>query len=198
MQKQCSFRFACLRSLFSKPGEQHWPFIFRIQHRLLFVGALNPSSPFKFMNRNLRSLLIGSFVAYTCLLLAGTLFPFGFRLDARTVSYFPSPEWIPFTYHDPRCPWTGFFKDKLINIVMFLPFGVLLGIIIQSGATPERTLLKTTVSLRMSVARSAASSWISSEVPVCESSSLRRLELAAARSKYLLLPVLLNITLVFT
>ena len=145
MQEQCLFRLACLRSLFSKSGEQHWPFIFRIQHRLLFVEALNPSSPFEFMNRNLRYLVIGLLVAYTGLLLAGTLSPFGFRLDARSMSYFPSPEWIPFTYHDPRCPWTGFFRDKLINIVMFLPFGVLLGIIIQSGAKPEGTLLKTTV-----------------------------------------------------
>ena len=97
------------------------------------------------MNRNLRFLLIGLLVAYTGLLLLGTLFPFGFRLDARTVSYFPSPEWIPFTYHDPRCPWTGFFRDKLINMVMSLPFGVLLGMIIQSGAKPEKALLKTAV-----------------------------------------------------
>ena len=97
------------------------------------------------MNRNLRFLLIGLLVAYTGLLLLGTLFPFGFRLDARTVSYFPSPEWIPFTFHDPRCPWTGFIRDKLFNIVMFLPFGVLLGMIIQSGAKSERTLLKTAV-----------------------------------------------------
>jgi glycopeptide antibiotics resistance protein len=41
--------------------------------------------------------------------------------------------------------WTGFFRDKLFNIVMFLPFGVLLGMIAQSGAKPERTLLKTAV-----------------------------------------------------
>ena len=97
------------------------------------------------MNRNLRFLVIGLLVAYSTLLLLGTLFPFDFRLNARTVSYFPSPEWIPFTYHDPRCPWTGFFRDKLFNIVMFLPFGVLLGMIIQSGAKPERVLLKTAV-----------------------------------------------------
>jgi glycopeptide antibiotics resistance protein len=97
------------------------------------------------MNRNLRFLLVGLLVAYTGLLLLGTLSPFDFRLNARTVSYFPSPEWIPFTYHDPRCPWTGFFRDKLFNIVMFLPFGVLLGMIFQSGAKPERTLLKTAV-----------------------------------------------------
>jgi len=97
------------------------------------------------MNPNLRFLIIGLLVAYAGLLLLGTLFPLGFRLDARTVSYFPSPEWIPFTYHDPRCPWTGFFRDKLINIVMFLPFGALLGITIQSGATPQGAFLRTTI-----------------------------------------------------
>jgi glycopeptide antibiotics resistance protein len=97
------------------------------------------------MNHNLRFLVISLLATYTCLLLFGTLFPFGFRLDARSVSYFPSPEWIPFTYHDPRCPWTGFFRDKLFNIVMFLPFGVLLGMIIQSGAKPESALLNTAV-----------------------------------------------------
>ena len=97
------------------------------------------------MNRDLRFLVISLLVTYSTLLLLGTLFPFDFRLNARTVSYFPSPEWIPFTYHDPRCPWTGFFRDKLFNIVMFLPFGVLLGMIIQSGAKPERILLKTAV-----------------------------------------------------
>ena len=99
----------------------------------------------KSMNRNLRFLVVGMLVAYSTLLLFGTLYPFDFRLDARSLSYFPSPEWIPFTYHDPRCPWTGFFKDKLINIVMFLPFGALLGIIIQSGVIPEGTFLKTIV-----------------------------------------------------
>jgi Glycopeptide antibiotics resistance protein len=96
------------------------------------------------MNRNLRFVVIALLVTYSGLLILGTLFPFDFSLNARTVSYFPSPEWIPFTYHDPRCPWTGFFRDKLFNIVMFLPFGVLLGMI-QSGAKPERILLKTAV-----------------------------------------------------
>ena len=97
------------------------------------------------MNRNLRFLVIAFSIAYIGLLLFGTLFPFGFRVDAKTISYFPLPEWIPFTYHDPRCPWTGFFRDKLINMVMSLPFGVLLGMIIQSGAKPEKALLKTAV-----------------------------------------------------
>jgi glycopeptide antibiotics resistance protein len=97
------------------------------------------------MNRNLRFLVIALLVAYSCLLILGTLYPFGFRLDARSVSYFPSVEWIPLSYHDPRCPWTGFFKDKLFNIVMFLPFGVLVGMTIQSSAKPEKPLLKATV-----------------------------------------------------
>jgi VanZ family protein len=97
------------------------------------------------MNHNLRFLVVALLLAYSGLLILGTLYPFGFRLDARSVSYFPSVEWIPLSYHDPRCPWTGFFKDKLFNIVMFLPFGVLLGTIIQSSAKPERILLKTAV-----------------------------------------------------
>jgi glycopeptide antibiotics resistance protein len=97
------------------------------------------------MNRNLRFLIIGLLVVYTGLLLLGTLFPFGFRLDARTVSYFPWPEWIPFTFHDPRCPWTGFVRDKMFNIVMFLPFGALFAIVIGSGAESKSTLLKTTL-----------------------------------------------------
>ena len=97
------------------------------------------------MNRNLRFLVIGLLVAYSTLLLIGTLYPFDFRFDARSLSYFPSPEWVPFSYHDPRCPWTGFFRDKLFNVVMFLPFGVLLGMIVQSGATLLKAILLATL-----------------------------------------------------
>jgi glycopeptide antibiotics resistance protein len=96
------------------------------------------------MNRNLRFLAIGLLVAQSGLLLLGRLFPFDFRLGARSVSYFPTPEWIPFTYHDPRCPWSGFFRNKLFNIAMFLPFGTLLGMVLH-GAKPERAMLKTAV-----------------------------------------------------
>jgi glycopeptide antibiotics resistance protein len=97
------------------------------------------------MNRNFQFLLVSLLIAYTCALLVGTLSPFDFRLDARAIARAElAPEWIPFTFWEARCGWTGYFKDKLFNICMFIPFGVLLSLIIQSGPKPEMPLLKPT------------------------------------------------------
>ena len=98
------------------------------------------------MKRNLQLLLFGLLIAYTCALLLGTLSPFNFRIDARAVAKAElTPEWIPFTYWIPRCGWTGYFEDKLFNVCIFVPFGILLGLLIQSGPKPESSLLKTTI-----------------------------------------------------
>jgi glycopeptide antibiotics resistance protein len=98
------------------------------------------------MKRNLQFLLSGLLLAYTCTLLFGTLSPFDFRIDARAVAKTElTPEWIPFTYWIPRCGWTGYFEDKLFNICIFIPFGILLGMLIQSGPKPETALLKTSI-----------------------------------------------------
>jgi glycopeptide antibiotics resistance protein len=89
--------------------------------------------------------MIGLFVAYAVLLFLGTLFPFNFRLDARAIAMDHLPtEWIPFTYWNARCGWPGYFKDKLFNVCIFIPFGVLLGLIVSGGPTPGKPLLKTT------------------------------------------------------
>jgi len=97
------------------------------------------------MNRSFQFLLIGLLVAYTGLLLFGTLSPFNFSLNARAISKdHLMPEWIPFTYW-PRCGWKGYFEDKLLNTCMFIPVGVLLSLVIQSGPKPGLLLLKTIV-----------------------------------------------------
>ena len=101
---------------------------------------------FRSMNRNFQFVLICFFIAYTCALLVGTLSPFDFKVDARAIAKPElAPEWIPFTFWEARCGWTGYFRDKLFNICMFIPFGVLLSLIIQGGPKPEMPLLKTTM-----------------------------------------------------
>jgi glycopeptide antibiotics resistance protein len=98
------------------------------------------------MNRRFTLIIVGLLVVYTGMLFLGTLSPFHFRIDARAVSKGDlTTEWIPFTYWSARCGWPGYFEDKLFNICMFLPFGALLGLIIQSSSKPEKVLLKTTV-----------------------------------------------------
>ena len=98
------------------------------------------------MKRNLQFFLFGLLIAYTCALLFGTLSPFNFRLDARAIAKAElAPEWIPFTFWEARCGWTGYFKDKLFNICIFIPFGVLLSLMIQGGPRPEMPLLKATM-----------------------------------------------------
>jgi glycopeptide antibiotics resistance protein len=99
------------------------------------------------MNRTpLQLLLIGLLIAYTSALLIGTLSPFDFRVDARAIAKAElTPEWIPFTYWNSRCGWTGYFEDKLFNIVIFLPFGILLSLIIRNSPTPRMMLLKTAI-----------------------------------------------------
>jgi glycopeptide antibiotics resistance protein len=96
-------------------------------------------------NRSLRSLLVGLLVAYTAALLLGTLFPFNFGFGDRALSKdHPMVEWFPFTYW-PKCGFRGYFGDKLINTCMFIPFGVLLSLIIGSCPKPRSLLLKTTL-----------------------------------------------------
>jgi glycopeptide antibiotics resistance protein len=98
------------------------------------------------MNRSFQFVLICLLIAYTCALLVGTLSPFDFRIDARAIANAEvATEWIPFTFWEARCGWTGYFQDKLFNICMFIPFGVLLSLIVQSGPRPEMLLRKTTL-----------------------------------------------------
>lgn len=98
------------------------------------------------MKRNLHFLLCGLLAAYTGAILFGTLSPFDFRGDARVVAMAHlAPEWIPFTFWNSRCGWPGYFEDKLFNICIFIPFGVLLSLVIQAGAKAENVLLKTTI-----------------------------------------------------
>jgi glycopeptide antibiotics resistance protein len=93
-----------------------------------------------------RFALIGLLVAYTGAILFGTLSPFDFRADARAVAMgHLAPEWIPFTSWNARCGWPGYFEDKLLNICIFIPFGVLLGLIVQHRPRPGMPLLKTTM-----------------------------------------------------
>ena len=65
--------------------------------------------------------------------LRGTLRPFDFRWDAREISqYFPTPEWIPFTLWDDRVGLWGYLEDKLVNVIMFMPFGAALALLIPT------------------------------------------------------------------
>ena len=99
------------------------------------------------MKRNLQFPLDVVCLSLTrCAILFGTLSPFDFRVDARAVAKADlAPEWIPFTFWNSRCGWPGYFEDKLFNICIFIPFGVLLSLIIQADRKLRMPLLKTTI-----------------------------------------------------
>ena len=74
------------------------------------------------LNRGLRVLLL----AYCALLLYGTLWPLQFSLQPRDpTDPHARVEWFPFSYRCPDCGWD--WKDKLLNLAMFVPFGFLTG-----------------------------------------------------------------------
>ena len=73
----------------------------------------------------LRTCLCGLLLAYCALLLFGTLRPFEFSLQPFDSSRpHGTIEWIPFSYVCPKCGLD--WKNKALNLVMFLPFGFML------------------------------------------------------------------------
>jgi glycopeptide antibiotics resistance protein len=77
------------------------------------------------MSTPIRNSALFLLLAYSLALIIGTLSPFNFTCDNKTLAKraYP-PEWIPFTY---RCPVCGLdLKDKALNVGMFIPFGFLL------------------------------------------------------------------------
>jgi len=89
---------------------------------------------------SLRNRLVLPLLLYTCLLLIGTLWPLNFRADgAFLTKKIASVEWLPFTY---RCPVCGFdFKDKILNLGMFMPFGFFLSLFLSGGKPNLRGIL---------------------------------------------------------
>jgi glycopeptide antibiotics resistance protein len=74
----------------------------------------------------LRTCLRGLLPAYCVLLLFGTLWPFEFSLQHFDFSQpHRTIEWIPFSYMCPKCGLD--WKNKGLNLLMFLPFGFMLG-----------------------------------------------------------------------
>jgi glycopeptide antibiotics resistance protein len=81
---------------------------------------------------------------YCVLMLVGTLYPFNFTTDSALMSRRPHPiEWIPFSYICARC---GFDIDgKVLNTIMFIPFGFLLALHRSGNTSKIGTLLLTTL-----------------------------------------------------
>jgi len=77
----------------------------------------------KFLSRHATALL----AIYCVLMVIGTLAPFNFTLEPSVHSRRPHPiEWIPFSYICPVCGLD--VKDKILNTIMFMPFGILLSL----------------------------------------------------------------------
>jgi len=77
----------------------------------------------EFLSRHATVLL----ALYCVLVLIVTLAPFNFTMDSTLLSHEADPiEWIPFS----PCPHCGelHIKDKILNTIMFMPFGILLAL----------------------------------------------------------------------
>jgi len=77
----------------------------------------------EFLSRHATVLL----ALYCVLVLIVTLAPFNFTMDSTLLSHEADPiEWIPFS----PCPHCGelHIKYKILNTVMFMPFGILLSL----------------------------------------------------------------------
>lgn len=97
------------------------------------------------MKRSPQAFAIGFLMIYATALFLGTLWPFDFTADARSIAKAElTPEWIPFTCWIPRCGWTGYFKDKFFNIGIFMPLGTLLAISLYGKWKGQKLLLATT------------------------------------------------------
>lgn len=94
-----------------------------------------------FIVARIRWVMLAGLICYTALLYYGTLRPFNFRVDAREhAGTYKEPEWIPFTR---VCPVHGYEiqpQDKAINLVMFIPFGVMLGLYLPAAMPVRRRL----------------------------------------------------------
>ena len=67
------------------------------------------------------------FWTYFIFLLIGTLWPFNFLSDVPyLINKLKNVEWIPFTYWCPNCGID--YKNKLLNLFIFLPYGFLLSL----------------------------------------------------------------------
>jgi len=80
------------------------------------------------------------FAIYCVLILIGTLEPFNFTINSTLLSKRPHPiEWIPFSYICPLCGLD--IKDKILNTIMFMPFGILLTLRLIGNELDIGTLL---------------------------------------------------------
>lgn len=83
------------------------------------------------------------FAAYCLALLYGTLAPFDFTSDPEAFDHRSKPiEWIPFTYVCPHCTYDT--NDKLLNLAIFVPFGVSLGLILLRSNSPASAVVTRT------------------------------------------------------
>jgi glycopeptide antibiotics resistance protein len=89
----------------------------------------------------MRGVGLAGLICYTALLYYGTLRPFNFSVDAREhAGTYQEPEWLPFTR---VCPLHGYEiqpQDKAINVVMFIPFGIMLGLSLPAAMPVRRRL----------------------------------------------------------
>lgn len=99
----------------------------------------------KFLHSKRGRLLLGYLLAgWVVLLLLGTLYPFRFSADPAKLKYRTHPiEWIPFTYVCPQCGYE--LPDKLLNLVMFVPFGFLTGLRPLVGGVGKAGLARLTL-----------------------------------------------------
>ena len=76
-------------------------------------------------------------------MLIGTLWPLNLLLDAQyLVEKIHTVEWIPFTF---QCTDCGFdYKDKLLNLFAFIPYGFLLSIKSLQGKPNFQVILRAT------------------------------------------------------
>lgn len=94
------------------------------------------------MTLDLKKWLRFFFWVYCIVLLMGTLWPFNITLDGPyLIMKLKTVEFIPFTYWCPQC---GFdYKNKLLNIFMFIPYGFLLSIKSVQGKPNFQLVLRT-------------------------------------------------------
>ncbi len=117
------------------------------------------------MIRFSRRLLAIALLGYCAIVLWGTLTPFDFTVDKQMLMMRREPiEWVPFSY---VCPSNGYnIKNKIMNLCMLFPFGLLLGL--RSDRTKSvciRVLLATSAGFCFSLSIEIAQYFVPDRTP---------------------------------
>jgi len=121
--------------------------------------------PFKMVFKGLGAkLMCGALLGYTLCLFVGTLAPFDFTLDSSRLASRREPvEWVPFSYVCPKCGYD--LKNRALNFVMFVPFGLCLGLCLTRSSGLRSVVLVATSGLLISLTIETAQYFIPQRKP---------------------------------